>query len=236
MKKIHNPIKVAIITAIALILAPIIAGIFGLYSTDKKADQLMTASVNANDSSKVSLTNSQNEIKGDFVNGDKKVENKSNSKINAPKALIATQNQSGDNTLNITQISDSYATRSNDNYIKEITYPKSGEYGHNILDKNTTQYSKGAYSMNALIPKNQNLIVEISGATHDWGFPVFQSIPGWRTFDSKVKGDTITRKFRTVKFGTVDLEFYLLGGKIKLAIFENDSNTVTWRKTLIVKK
>lgn len=241
MKQMPNTIKVAMIGAVALIISTIIAGLFGLYCNKTQDKKSINTSISTCDSSKVSILNNQNDIKGDFVGGDKIVVNNKlsqtnkSSKIDAPNALIVTQNQNGDNNLNVTQISDSYATRNDSIMIKEINYPSSGEYGINILNKSTIRYSSGTYSMNAMIPKNQNLTVEISSAMKNCGIPVFQSIPSWKTFDLKTKGDTISRKFKTVKFGIVDLEIYLYEGEINLAIYENDSETVTWRKTLIVE-
>lgn len=239
MKQTSNT-KTAWIGASALVAAAIIAGFFLLIDKKPQNGKSINSTITSNDSSKVIVTNNQNEIKGDFVNGDKIVLNKKVSedkkipKIDAPKALIVTQNQTGDNTLNVTQISDSYATSNDGSYIKEISYPSSGEFGINILDRNTFQYSVGTYSMNAIIPKNQNLTVKISGVK--WAFPAFQSIPGWKTSDFKAKGDTTSRKFKTVKSGTVDLEFYLTGSdEIEITIYENDSKTATWIKTIKVK-
>lgn len=233
-----NTTKTTWIGAFAIVIAAIISGIFLMIHEDPKEGKSISTSITSNDSSKNIVTNNQNDINGDFVNGDKIVVNKKESKdleyskIDAPKALIVTQNQTGDNTLNVTQISDSYATSNGGNYIKEISYPRIGEFGINILDRDTNFNSAGTYSMAALIPKNQYVIVKVSGAFKDWGFPVFQSIPGWRTYDFKNSGDTISRKFKTVKYGTVDLELYLHGGEIKITVYENNSETEVWRKTI----
>lgn len=242
MKQTSNTIKAAKIGAYAILAAAIISGLFLLIEKKPENGKSNCTTITSNDSSKVLVTNNQNDIKGDYINGDKIVVNKNVSKekeipeIDAPKALIVTQNQTGDNTLNITQISDSYATSNDGSYIKEISYPSSGEFGINILDSNNIKFSVGTYSMNALIPKNQNLIVEISAVKGKCAFPAFQSIPGWRWFDFKENRDTVSRKFKTVKFGIVDLEFYLQeAGEINISVHENESKTVTWRKTLKVE-
>lgn len=126
-----------------------------------------------------------------------------------------------------------YITGSDGSNIKEISYPDSGEFGINILDKNIDKYTIGTYSMNALVPKNQEITVKISGI--NWGFPAFQAIPGWKTFDLMTTGNKISRRFKTVKFGIVDLEFYLTGkDKIEILIYENNSKEPTWGKTIIV--
>lgn len=127
-----------------------------------------------------------------------------------------------------------YNSDSDGSNIKEISYPDSGEFGINILDKNIDKYAVGTFSMNAIIPKNQEITVKISGI--NWGFPAFQAIPGWKTFDLMTTDNKISRKFKTVKFGTVDLEFYLTGAdKIEVMIYENNSKEPTWGKTITVK-
>ena len=127
-----------------------------------------------------------------------------------------------------------YITDSDGSNIKEISYPDSGEFGINILNKNIDKYAVGTYSMNAIIPKNQEITVKISGI--NWGFPAFQAIPGWKTFDLITTDNETSRKFKTVKFGIVDLEFYLTGAdKIEIMIYENNSKAPTWEKTIIVE-
>ena len=161
----------------------------------------------------------------------KKVVNTPIEVISAPNALIATQNQIGNNTLNVTHISDSFG---DGKAINEISYPTTGEFGTNILDRNTHEYKEGTFSMRALIPEHQSLMLEISGT--NWGFPAFQAMPGWRHFDARTIGETTSRKFKTVKFGNADLEFCLTGvGEIKISVYENDNKTPTWEKTIKVE-
>jgi len=103
-------IKVALIGAIALIIGSVITGLFSLYNNKQQDKNSINSSIIARDCSKVAVSNNQNDIKGDFVNGNKivsnvKVDNNNkSSKINAPSALIVTQNQSGNNTVNINQL------------------------------------------------------------------------------------------------------------------------------------
>lgn len=119
--------------------------------------------------------------------------------------------------------------------IHEIGYPESGEFGLNILDKAVKEYNIGTYSMNALIPKNQHLTIKVVGKK--WGFPAFQSAPGWKHFDYEENETKISRKFKTIKFGICDLEFMLNGAdEIEIFVFENKSVTPTWVKTIVVKE
>lgn len=118
--------------------------------------------------------------------------------------------------------------------LHEITYPKDGEFGLNILDKNTVKCDDGSFSMKALVPKGQEITVKISG--EKWGFPLFQSLSGWKFYDREVKGKEMSRKFKTVKYGSVDFEIYLRGAdNVKITVYENNSSNVSWQKTIIVE-
>jgi len=154
-----------------------------------------------------------------------------------PLSINSTSNQNTDKVLgaikDVKQTVDEIASSDGSN-IKEISYPSTGEFGSNILDKNTHKYKVGTYSMKALMPKNQELTVKISGTK--WGFPAFQSLPGWKHFDYESTADNKSSiKFKTIKFGSVDLEFYLTGtDEIEIFIYENNSKTPTWEKKIIV--
>jgi hypothetical protein len=100
-------IKAAWIGAIAIIIVAIIA----FFGKEPNVKNSIKSEIKAYDSSKINVTYNQNEIKGDFVNGDKKLVNnklsneKKNIKISAPGAFIVTHNQTGEiNTVNINQI------------------------------------------------------------------------------------------------------------------------------------
>lgn len=155
-----------------------------------------------------------------------------------PRSINATNSQNTDKVLvairDVKQTVDEIASSDGSN-IKEISYPSSGKFGINVLDKNTYKYTIGTYSMKALIPKNQELTVKISGTK--WGFPAFQSLSGWKHFDYESTLDNkSSRKFKTLKFGSVDLEFYLTGtDEIEIFIYENDSKTPSWEKKIIVE-
>lgn len=119
--------------------------------------------------------------------------------------------------------------------LHEITYPEIGEFGLNILDKKISKYDHGTFSMKALVPKNQEIIVEISG--EKWSFPLFQSLPGWKYYDRKRNGKEISRKFKTVKCGSVDFEIYLNGAdKVTITVYENNSSNVAWQKNIIIEE
>jgi hypothetical protein len=59
-----------------------------------------------------------------------------------------------------------------------IIYPKSGNHGLNILDKEKTEYLTGAYSMHAILPKGTTLKVKIKGDFH-WNFDAAANNTGW---------------------------------------------------------
>lgn len=128
MKRKSVTIKAAWISGGFIVLAAIIGGVFSLLSNRSEKQNTINNSFEVKDSSTVSLTNNQKDIKGDFIEGNKIINNysfdtstiytkkvkyksdftnkeKSNA-ITAPNALIVTQNQSGgENTVNINQIS-----------------------------------------------------------------------------------------------------------------------------------
>lgn len=102
MKRKHFKIKAKWILPFAIVIAAIIGGLFMLFDKQVNNEKSINSSINAYDSSSVIVTNNQNDIKGDFVSGDKIV---LNHKIEAPEALIVTQNQSGgENIVNINQL------------------------------------------------------------------------------------------------------------------------------------
>jgi hypothetical protein len=132
MKRTSITIKAAWITGIMVIIAALITGLFTVSHKNEEPSQNQNVNITGKDSSKISYTNNQNEIKGDYINGNKvvikngtqKVE--PNSKVVAPKALIVTNNQSGgNNTVNINQMtSQSYQPISkeiNDQVNKNLT-------------------------------------------------------------------------------------------------------------------
>jgi len=154
-----------------------------------------------------------------------------------PKRVISADNQNTDKVLvaikAVKQTVDEIAASDGSN-IKEISYPRSGEFGANILDRNITRYKVGTYSMRAEIPKNQEVIVKVSGTK--WAFPVYQSIPGWRHFDLETEGSKTIRKFKTLKGGILDLEMMFTGvDEIELSVFENGSKVPSWEKTILVE-
>jgi len=163
-------IKAAWISAIALIIVAIITGIFTLFTKEPHVNNSINSDVKAFNSSKINVSNNQNEIKGDFVNGKKNILNsktindEENIKINAPKALIVTQKQTGGtNTVNINQItSQSYQLISleikdqlNHNLNSLIIHHRDNpkliieiESGNSMRDKIARDFE------NILIPKN----------------------------------------------------------------------------------
>lgn len=154
-----------------------------------------------------------------------------------PKSVISAGNQNTDKVLGaisaVKQTVDEIAASDGSN-IKKISYPDAGEFGTNILDRNITRYKVGTHSMRVEIPKNQEVIVKVSGTK--WGFPVYQSIPGWSYFDLETEGSKTIRKFKTLKGGILDLEMMFTGvDEIKLSVFENGSKVPSWKKTITVE-
>ncbi|MUP40025.1 hypothetical protein [Labilibaculum euxinus] len=156
---------------------------------------------------------------------------------NIPQSINTNNNENTDKVLDAIEdvkLSIDEIAATDGSNIKALSYPPSGEFGTNILDKNSEQYSIGTHSMRAKIPKGQSVIVKVSGK--NWSFPVFQSIPGWRHFDNQPDADNPSRKFKSVKAGIIDLEMYLDNkGKIEISVFENGSELPSWEKKLIVK-
>ena len=120
-KRKSNTVIAAWITAGAVILAAFIYGGISLLNTGKSGKYIDNDIV-ANDSSKLEVTINQNDIQGDAIEGDKiELKNEGDSKIDksvieAPNALIVTEDQSGGiNTVTINQVtSQSYQKISKD--------------------------------------------------------------------------------------------------------------------------
>ncbi len=119
--------------------------------------------------------------------------------------------------------------------IKEISYPKSGEYGLNILDEEKEIYEIGELSMVALIPKKQKLKVHIIGDGAVWQFSLFQPIGGWKNSNPIMVNDTFSREFNNIKTGIVDFNFWFSKkGEVEIVVFENEAKEPTWRKKITI--
>lgn len=153
-----------------------------------------------------------------------------------PVSINSTSNQNTDKVLfaikDVKQTVDEIASSDGSN-IKEISYPRSGEFGINILDRKITKYIVGTYSMRVEVPKKQEVIVKVSGT--NWVFPAFQSIPGWRDFDYEKEGTKTIRKFKTLRGGSLDFDIrFTAADEIELTVFENGSKEPSWKRTIIV--
>lgn len=154
-----------------------------------------------------------------------------------PLSIYSTSNQNTDKVLvaikDVKQTVDEIASSDGSN-IKEISYPSSGEFGINILDRKITKYKIGTYSMRVEVPKKQEVIVKVSGT--NWVFPAFQSIPGWRDFDYEKEGTKTIRKFKTLRAGSLDFDIrFTSSDEIELTVFENGSKEPSWKKTITVE-
>lgn len=73
MKNNSVTIKVAWITGGCMIVAAIIYGLFGLFDNKSNNERKINQTIVAKDSSSVNITNNQNDVKGDYVKEDIKV-------------------------------------------------------------------------------------------------------------------------------------------------------------------
>ncbi|MEN8185964.1 MAG: hypothetical protein ABFR05_02410 [Bacteroidota bacterium] len=114
--------------------------------------------------------------------------------------------------------------------INDISIPKTGSFGQNILDKDLLEISSGTYSMKAILPKNELVKVKISG--DNWAYNVNQPIGGWDSsdFDNKDK----SRIFTTIKYGIADYKFRLEKGETEILLFFGKSQIPEWKKVIKV--
>ncbi|MEL4306722.1 hypothetical protein [Joostella sp. CR20] len=152
-----------------------------------------------------------------------------------PSKVLDNNNQNTDKIINVLDgMNDTLQeiAETDGSNIKTLTYPSKGEYGLNILDRNKKIYSPGTYSMRVEIPKGQSVTVKVKG--DNWSYPLFQSIPGWRSFDYNLSEKS--RKFKSIKPGIIDLEIHFTdASEIKIEVFENDSTKPNWEKEMTVK-
>lgn len=119
-----------------------------------------------------------------------------------------------------------------------IQYPDTGKYGINILSKNITDYTAGAYSMKAVLPAGTYLSVKISG--QNWAFPAFQENTGWEFLDWN---DTEwSRIFNSTRSGEIDYKIFLYyyqdsawSNTTTIYVYENHATLPSWTKTIEVK-
>lgn len=148
MKQKSKTNQVAWIGGITVIIAAILTGLFGLFHKNGGSEKIQNVNITGRDSSSISVTNNQNAIKGDYINGNKVIINRDtlqgnkNVKITAPKALIVTNNQSGgNNSVNINQITSQ-------------TYQK-------ISKEISDQLNKNLNIIKIKYPNNPKVIIEI---------------------------------------------------------------------------
>jgi hypothetical protein len=119
-----------------------------------------------------------------------------------------------------------------------IEYPATGDYGANILDRDKTDYSAGAYSMKAILPAGTDLKVKISG--RNWYFPAFQENTGWEYTDWN-EADT-SRTFTSTRTGEIDFEIMLESfqdsswtNRTNILVYENEDMEPTWTREIMVQ-
>jgi hypothetical protein len=97
-------------------------------------------------------------IKGDYVQGNK-VTSKPKKQINAPNAIIVTQDQKGgQNTVN-----QYFGAKDPKHVVVEPTFEPAGSYGDNVLYEKHTAFAVGTlYSFNAKIPEHASLKVAMT--------------------------------------------------------------------------
>jgi len=111
-----------------------------------------------------------------------------------------------------------------------IKYPITGKYGLNILDKDKVEYSRGSYSMKAILPEGTSLQIKIAGS--NWFYPAFQDNTGWSA--SEYNFTDGSRLFTATQTGEIDFQMSL-GANTTVSAFENGALTPTWTKTIIIK-
>jgi len=117
-----------------------------------------------------------------------------------------------------------------------IVYPKSGAYGTNILDSTTFLYSSGNYTFRADVPKDQSLMVKISG-TASWTYDIGK-IGNWYYTDYNNAENS--REFFTNHNTIYEMEMNLYGipssyrDSLKIEISENKSTVATRTKKIRV--
>jgi hypothetical protein len=110
-----------------------------------------------------------------------------------------------------------------------IEYPPTGKHGLNLLDPEKTNYTRGNYSMRAILPAGTTLKLEFRG--RNWMFPAFQENTGWLA-DTYNHVDTM-QVFTSTRTGDLDFEMILenFGSPhshpIKIEFFEDEKHTRT---------
>lgn len=134
-----------------------------------------------------------------------------------------------------------FLAKSNFELTYGIKYPNDGKYGENILDSSKTDYSIGAYSMKAIIPKGSSLKVIISSTHRNWSFPAFQHNTGWENSSSTLEENS--RIFQSIQTGEIDFQInwgtpssVTSEPSITISVYENNDNTPTWSKTIRLKE
>lgn len=120
-----------------------------------------------------------------------------------------------------------------------ILYPEFGATGKNILHPNFATTRLGDHSMTAVLSEGNTLKVKIYG--NNWVYPAFQEGSGWTSsdFDREEK----SRIFTSNRYGELDFEIRFqqhspegpISNKVKIEIFENDSQIPTITKIVILE-
>lgn len=149
------------------------------------------------------------------------------------RKLDAKSNTENNKKLDEIKNSIEEAISSDGSMIKNISYPHQGEFGSNILNEEVIEINSGTYSMRVELPKNEKIFVKLSG--QNWGYPVFQPIPGWKPSQLERNGSDNMRIFETIKFGIIDLEMHLNSpDTIESTMYKNDLDNEIRSKSIII--
>ncbi|HBA86751.1 MAG TPA: hypothetical protein DCZ75_01850 [Geobacter sp.] len=116
--------------------------------------------------------------------------------------------------------------------VETVSYPASGSYGTNLLDRNNTVYplSNGIFapvSLAATLQPGSSLKVKVTGVSDNWAFSPFL-FSGWQW--GEYDPATHSRTFTSGSARTLDLQVLLNGGAVTLEVYENGSALPTWTK------
>jgi hypothetical protein len=110
---------------------------------------------------------------------------------------------------------------------EKIEYPKTGTYGLNVLNEENTSFPKADYSMNAILPDEFTLKVEMIGSS--FAYYAFQENSGWT--QTNYDAYTQTTTFESNQSGEIDLKMASLIDEFNTTatfkIYENGASVPT---------
>jgi len=109
--------------------------------------------------------------------------------------------------------------------VLDFVYPQEGAYGLNVLDVDNGGFGGATYSLHALIPKDKNLRVRITGS-----FVLVTNNPNaddW-TWDISGGGANVTAEMNATKDGKVDFSLLINPAGVTIEVFEDGATDPTF--------